>query len=173
MPPIERGINVGVFTEREPEAEHVRVTGPSLALQLPVFDTGRASIARLGAEYLRSQRLLEALAVDARSEVRDARDLMIASRDLAEYHRAVLLPQRVLILDLTLRHYNMMLKGAYDLLLAKQSEVAAERAYIEAWRDYWIARTELERAVGGGLPALPAADRGVSQVQNTDGGPER
>ena len=44
-----------------------------------------------------------------------------------------------------------MLKGAYDLLLAKQNEVAAERSYIEAWRDYWIARAELERAVGGSL----------------------
>ena len=151
------GINVGVWTEREPEAEHVRVTGPSLALQLPIFDTGRAPIARLEAEYERSQRLLEAMAVDARSEVREARDLMIAARDLAEYHREVLLPKRVQILDLTLRHYNMMLKGAYDLLLAKQSEVTTERAYIEAWRDYWIARTELERALGGRLPAdLPA-----------------
>lgn len=152
------GINVGVWTDREPEAEHVRVTGLSLALQLPIFDTGRASIARLEAEYQRSQRLLEALAVDARSEVREARDLMIASRDLAEYHREVLLPQRVRILDLTLRHYNMMLKGAYDLLLAKQSEVATERAYIEAWRDYWIARTELERAMGGRLPAAGSDD---------------
>lgn len=146
------GINVGVWTEREPEAEHVRVTGPVLALQLPIFDTGRASIARLEAEYERSQRLLEGLAVNARSEVREARDMIVAARDLAEYHREVLLPQRVRILDLTLRHYNMMLKGAYDLLLAKQSEVATERAYIEAWRDYWIARTELERAVGGRLP---------------------
>lgn len=154
------GINVGVWTEREPEADHVRVTGPSLALQLPIFDTGRASIARLEAEYQRSQRLLEAMAVDARSEVREARDLMIAARDLAEYHREVLLPKRVQILDLTLRHYNMMLKGAYDLLLAKQSEVATERAYIEAWRDYWIARTELERALGERLPADTPAPGG-------------
>ena len=151
------GVNVGVFTEREPEAEHVRVTGPSVSLQLPIFDTGRASIARLEAEYQRSQRLLEALAVDARSEVREARDLMVAWRDMAQYYRSVMLPQRVQILDLTLRHYNMMLKGAYDLLLAKHSEVATERAYIEAWRDYWIARTELEQAVGGRLPAPRAA----------------
>ncbi len=155
------GINVGVWTEREPEADHVRVTGPSLALQLPIFDTGRASIARLEAEYQRSQRLLEALAVDARSEVREARDLMIAARDLAEFHRDVLLPKRVQVLELTLRHYNMMLKGAYDLLLAKQSEVATERAYVEAWRDYWIARTDLERALGGRLPGeAPATGQG-------------
>ena len=46
-----------------------------------------------------------------------------------------------------------MLKGAYDLLLAKQNEVAAERSYIEAWRDYWIARAELERRGGRKLSA--------------------
>jgi hypothetical protein len=30
-------------------------------------------------------------------------------------------------------------------LAAKQTEVASERTCIEAWRDSWIARTELER----------------------------
>ena len=41
--------------------------------------------------------------------------------------------------NVLLRHYNAMLKGAYDLLLAKQNEVTTERDYVEAWRDYWIA----------------------------------
>ena len=55
---------------------------------------------------------------DARSEVRESRDLMVASRELAEFYRSVLLPQRSRALDLTLLHYNMMLKGNYDLLFA-------------------------------------------------------
>ena len=45
-----------------------------------------------------------------------------------------------------------MFKGAYDLLQAKEAEVAAERGAVDAWRDYWIARARLERAVGGALP---------------------
>jgi cobalt-zinc-cadmium efflux system outer membrane protein len=56
------------------------------------------------------------------------------------------------ILELTLHYYNAMFKGAFDLLLAKQAEVEAEKAHIEAWRDYWIAKAELERALGGALP---------------------
>jgi len=44
-----------------------------------------------------------------------------------------------------------MLKSPYDLLLAKQNEILAERGYIGALRDYWIARADLERAVGGRL----------------------
>ena len=53
------------------------------------------------------------------------------------------------VLELTLTNYNAMLKGPYDLLLARQSELAAERGYINALRDYWIARSDLERTVGG------------------------
>jgi cobalt-zinc-cadmium efflux system outer membrane protein len=89
--------------------------------------------------------------------VREARDLLLATRDLAQYYDRVLLPERVEILDQTLKAHNQMLKGAYELLLAKQSEVTTERAYIEAWRDYWIARTRLERAVGGRLGAGAAS----------------
>ena len=149
------GIHVGVNTEKDVTAE--RVTGPELALQLPIFDTGKASIARLEAEHRRAQRQLEALAVNARSEVRETRDRMLAARDLAAYYGRVLLPQRVRILHLTLRYYNAMFKGAYDLLLAKQAEVEAEKAYLDAWRNYWIARARLERALGGALPPGVAA----------------
>jgi outer membrane protein, heavy metal efflux system len=149
------GIHVGINTEKDVTGE--RVTGPEFALQLPIFDTGKASIARLEAEHRRAQRQLEAIAVNARSEVREARDRMLAARDLALYYGRVLLPQRVRILDLTLRHYNAMFKGAYDLLLAKQAEVEAEKANLNAWRDYWIARARLERALGGALPTAAAA----------------
>ncbi len=153
------GLEIGVDTERETEGQWV--TGPTLSLQIPIFDTGKASVARLQAQLLQVQRLREAMAVDARSRVREARDLMTAARDLTEFYERTILPQRVRIVDLTLRQYNMMLKGAYDLLAAKQNEVADERAHIEAWRDYWIARVELERALGGRLPGqtAPAFDR--------------
>jgi outer membrane protein, heavy metal efflux system len=103
---------------------------------------------------------LEALAVDARSEVREQRDRMLAARDLALYYERELLPQRARILDLTLRQYNAMFKGAYDLLLAKQAEVEAEKARLAAWRDYWIARARLEKALGGSLPQPAVAQGG-------------
>ncbi len=144
------GIHVGVDTERETDRQIV--TGPTLALQLPIFDFGRASIARLESQRRQAQRNLEALAVAIRSEVREFHDLMAAGRELTNYYAKAILPQRLEILDLTLLHYNSMLKGAYDLLLAKQNQVAAERGYVQSWRDYWIARARLERALGGGFP---------------------
>jgi outer membrane protein, heavy metal efflux system len=149
-------VEVGVGAEREGEGGG-RLIGPELHLQLPLFDAGGAGIAKLEAQHRQAQRLLEALAVNARSQVREARDRLLADRELALFFARVLVPQRTKILELTLQHYNAMFKGAYDLLLAKQSEVRTQKAYIEAWRDYWIARAELERAVGGSIPAVAAS----------------
>ena len=49
------------------------------------------------------------------------------------------------------------------MLAAKEREQDAERGYVEALRDYWIARAELERAVGGRLP-----DEAVGLLANPD-----
>jgi cobalt-zinc-cadmium efflux system outer membrane protein len=146
---VPAAIRLGVDTERETDAQ--RVTGPTLDLELPIFNQAQGEIAKLTAEYRQAQRKLEALAINTRSEVRETRDQLIAARDLTSRIGKHLLPIQQQALNLTLQQYNYMLKGAYDLLLAKQNEVAAERSYIEAWRDYWIARAELERAVGGSL----------------------
>jgi cobalt-zinc-cadmium efflux system outer membrane protein len=145
-------IRLGVSTEEETEGQ--RVTGPTLDLELPIFNQGQGEIGKLAAQYRQAQRETEALAIRIRSEVREARDQLIAARDLASRIGEHLLPIQQQALNLTLQQYNYMLKSAYDLLLAKQNEVAAERSYIEAWRDYWIARAELERAVGGSFTSF-------------------
>ncbi len=147
------GINLGVSSERETDRQ-VR-TGPTLSLELPIFDQGQAQMARLDAQLQQECWQVNSLEADIRSQVRRAYGSLINSRELAQFQGQVLLPQRVELISLNLAHYNAMLKGAYDLLLAKQNEVATERDYIGAWRDYWIARTELERAVGGPLPLTP------------------
>lgn len=150
------GVRVGISRERD--TDRVRVTGPVLEIELPIFDTGAASIARLEAEHRRAERQLEDLAIRVRSEVREQADRFVAARDLARYYRDTVLPRRVRILDQTLRHYNSMLKGVYDVLLAKRMEIETEKAAIEAWRDAWVARFQLERALGGRLPASAAIE---------------
>lgn len=143
------GASVGFNAEHD--LDHAWVLGPSLSLEVPIFDQGQPEIARLSSEYRRAARNLEALAVNIRSEVREARDALIAARDAAEYFQKALLPQRQRILRETLLQYNAMQLGNIALLSAKEREAFAEREAIETWRDYWIARAELERAVGGRL----------------------
>ena len=92
-----------------------------------------------------------ALAIDVRSEVRAATAEVVTSRRRADELRRVLVPTRERIVALSQQHYDAMLLGVHQLLMAKQSEVNAYREYIEAVRDYWIARAELSRATGGKL----------------------
>ncbi|HAB17643.1 MAG TPA: TolC family protein [Verrucomicrobiota bacterium] len=147
------GVDIGVSSERD--VDGIWVLGPTLDLEIPLFDQGQPELAKLGARYRQARRQFEALAVNIRSEVRAARDALLAARDIATYSNQVLLPQNQQLLGETLLQYNAMQMGNYDLLLAKQREQQAEQAAIEALRDYWIARTRLQTALGGGFtPSL-------------------
>jgi len=139
-------LQFGVDTERETSGQ--RITGPTFSLELPVFNHGQGRIAKLEAQLRQAERNLEERAIAARAEVRAARDRLLAKRDAALFYRDELLPERARITRLSQVQYNAMLLGAYDLLQAKQNQLGAERASIEARRDYWIARADLERAIG-------------------------
>src|SRR5439155_1532865 len=85
--------------------------GPTLRLELPIFNHGQGRIARLQAQLRQTERRLESQAIEIRSEVREARDRLTAKRDLATYYHDELLPERKRVLDLTLTHYNAMLNA--------------------------------------------------------------
>jgi cobalt-zinc-cadmium efflux system outer membrane protein len=117
-------------------------------------------IARLDARLRASQHLAAALAIDIRSEVRAARARMLSARQIAERYRRAVIPLREEVVRLSEEHYNAMLLGVFQWLSAKQNAVNVYREYLESVRDYWIARADLERAVGGRLPgAIPPVSR--------------
>lgn len=150
------GVRVGVETEKE---EGVRITGPRVALQLPIFNPGRAESARVEALFFQAQRLLEDGAARARAEVREKRDQLFGSRALIAHHEGIVAPRKKRIVEMKRGYYNMMLKGADDLLRARREEVEAEASLIEARKSYWIARTELALALGGAIPGVVEGGR--------------
>lgn len=141
---------VGAHFEREPQGE--KTLGPSIELPVPLFDQGQAQVARNEAMLRQARRRYAAMAVEARSQVRAAYAKVLAARSRAEYFRRRVLPLYARILEQTQLQYNAMQVGVFQLLQAKQSQIDAGRAYVEAVRDYWVAWTELEKAVGGRLP---------------------
>jgi cobalt-zinc-cadmium efflux system outer membrane protein len=143
------GVKLGVDTERSPDGQ--RVTGPTLDLELPIFDQGQPAVAKLTAEFQQAKDNYAAQEINVRSEVRESRSALLAAREAVEFGQKNLLPLRKQILGETLLHYNAMQKNSYDLLAAKEREQMAEQGGIESLRDYWIARVALERAVGGRL----------------------
>lgn len=142
--------DVGANTETEPDGD--RVTGPMWDIAVPMFDWGQANRARAKAQLRQSQHRLAALEVAVRAEVRTLHSQLVAERQMAQRYREQLIPLREQITASSQRHFNYGLIGAFQLLQFKQQEITARREYTEAVRDYWIARAELEQAVGGQLP---------------------
>jgi cobalt-zinc-cadmium efflux system outer membrane protein len=139
---------VEVAIERERDIEGVTIGGPRVELALPVFDSGRASLARYDAEIARARDQLAAVEGAIRSQVREKEGDLRAACELAAHYRDTVLPLRLQVLDQTLREYNQMVIGTFDVLIASQEEIAAEKRYVESLAGAWSARFELDRALG-------------------------
>lgn len=141
--------------------------GPSVALEIPLFDQRQAQIAKLEAYKRQGENELQALAIDVRADVRSSRARVLTARGVVEEYGKVIVPLREKVVRFSQEQYDAMLLGVYQLIQAKQSEFEAYREYIEALRDYWIARSDLERAIGGRVEAAsssPSAGPGTSTV---------
>lgn len=136
-----------VHYEREPDG--ARTVGPGIELPIPIFNTGRAARTRAEAEFLRARHAMAALESETSSQLRAARATLAEARARAEYYRDVIVPRRARILELTKLEHNAMLVGVFQLLQAKQNEMQARRESIDAQREYWSARTDLDRALQG------------------------
>jgi outer membrane protein, heavy metal efflux system len=143
------GAALGATYERAPE--RYSTVGPNASLELPIFDQKQAAVARIEGEYRAAIARKNGLAVNVRSEVREAAGRLAIAREVVARYSNVVLPLREQIVALSQQEYDAMLLGTYQLLQAKRSEVGAYRELIVALRDYWIARANLERATGGSL----------------------
>lgn len=164
-------IEVGIDGHQDPDGP--RVIGPSLVIDLPLFDRRQVVIARLQSERRASERRLQALSINARSEVRLAGVRLTTARRVVDHYRKTVVPLRESIVQETQLFFNGMFTGLYQLLEAKKSEAEAKQGYLEAVRDYWMARADLERAAGGGLFAtaatLPVNTPSVNEHQGHEG----
>jgi cobalt-zinc-cadmium efflux system outer membrane protein len=146
--------SVGGTYDRAPEG--FTVAGPNVGIELPVFDQKRAVIARLEAQLRAALAREASLVVAVRSEVHVAEARVLAFRTVVDRYSRVVVPLRRRVVALSQEQYNAMLLGTYQLLQAKQQEVSGYQEFIEALRDYWVARADLERATGGTLPSTHA-----------------
>lgn len=159
-------IVVDVHYEREPSGEHT--IGPGIELPIPIFDTGRAARTRAEAEFLRARHGIAALEAESASILRTARASLAEARARVEYYRDVVLPRRRRIVELTKLEHNAMLVGVYQLLEARQNEAQAQSDYIDAQREYWSARTDLDRALQGIAGEIEGGPSPASRLTMTE-----
>jgi outer membrane protein, heavy metal efflux system len=143
-------MHVGTGSEREEDGSWK--VGPVLEFAIPLFDQGQARIGRSAGELRRAQQEYYALAVRIRSTARAVRDRMEGFRDRALYYRDIMLPLHERIVNESQLQYNAMQLGPIQLLRARERQIETAVAYIEALRDYWLARGDVAQIQSGRLP---------------------
>lgn len=152
---IVNALEVGYQNKAETGAPNEN--GYQLQVQVPLFDFGGARTARGEAQYLQAVNRTAEVAINARSEVREAYSAYRTTFDIARHYHDVVVPLRRRIADENLLRYNGMLIGVFELIADAREQVAGVTGYVEALRDYWIADADLQTALTGRSPTANAA----------------
>jgi len=134
--------------------------GYVLGLEIPIFDWGRARVARAEASYRQAVERLVDTAVQARSQVREAYGAYRAAYELARHYRDEVVPLRRRISEEMLLRYNGMLVSVFELLADTREQLAAVGAYLNAKREFWLSEADLDASLWGGAAPVPAGQAG-------------
>ncbi len=146
------GLAVGARAEREAEIWQV---GGHVEIALPVFDRGQGDAASAEAQRNGLQHRSEQAAVEARAAARLASARVESAWRRAVHFRDVLLPARQRVLAGTLRQYNAMQIGVFQLLQVQRETLDAGIASVDALLDYGRARAALDLVLAGGRASPP------------------
>jgi cobalt-zinc-cadmium efflux system outer membrane protein len=139
-------VSLGADMERTTDKQVV--VGPSIGLDVPIFNQHQGQIARAEAEARLARERATVARVNVEADVRAAAARVSAARAAADLATRSLVPQWETVTRSTQLQYNGMLVGPYQLLSAKRGELAARQSAVAAQLQYWIARADLDRAVG-------------------------
>lgn len=142
----EDGAEIGIEFEDEGEEGFV---GPSIAVEVPIFDRGQYRKARAHAELIEAELRLKALKYDISVEVRAAHKVVLARRETALAHQNRLVPAAKTRAALARRRFNAGNIEATDFLETQLEISEAKLKAIDAAANYWEARVDLSQAVGG------------------------
>jgi len=135
---------------RDPEGAPFRERGFDIQFQIPIFDGGEVRVRRAAATYNEAFNLLTEKAVNVRSEARDAYRVYRSTYDIAGHYQREVLPLRKIISDEMQLRFSSMQVDIFTVLQEARQRLVALRAGIEAKRDFWLAKAELQTVVNGG-----------------------
>ncbi len=145
--------DLDVGFENERETDGARLKGPSVDWEVPLFTQNRDALLRLDADLQIAIAEVRRLTLAVNNDVHLAFAKAANARAHVKTYRDTLVPARVAVTARAKEEEAFMLIGIFELLEIKQQEYDAYQGYLEAVRDYWLARTELTRAVGNSLPS--------------------
>lgn len=141
---------VGRTTKDKVAGSTVRDRGFEVSLEVPLFDFGEARTREAERTYMGAVNRLAQLAVDVRSQAREAYRAYRSTYDIAAHYQREVLPLRKIVSDELVLRYNAMMIDVFTLLADVRQRTDANVAAIEAQREFWLAATDLGTAVTGG-----------------------
>lgn len=148
--------------------------GPRLEVELPLGDGGSSTRVGAAARLAQAEHELWTLAVEVRSAARTFRERVRGLHAAESHSRTVLVPAERRLVEETLREFNAMQVGAFDVLRARDRELDAERRAARLRHELRLARLDLEELEAGSLPRArlgpEAADHEGSEVAEEGAG---
>lgn len=152
--------------EREREVERSVIKGPTLDLELPIFNQNGAAVARSRAQLQLARARLSALELNAANAIPAAAERVRVLSEVVDIYRTALVPERETVARQSQLEQNFALIGAFEVLAARAQQFDAYQGFLEAVRDYWLARVDLMRLIGSRLPSEANASEPTQSVQD-------
>ena len=149
-------LKAGIAGERD--SDGLNLFGFSLSGEIPIFNFGQAARMRIFAQLRQAQNRYETLEIRILSEVREAHKLLMNNLGMINDYRIRIIPMQNEIINSSVELYNVMGLGIDRLIENKRQELEANRNYFEILKDYWVARVQLDKALGGYLFRLLSQD---------------
>jgi len=136
---------------------HLQETGSSgllvgVSLMLPLWSSGHGALGSAQADQRVAQAEAHGVMLQLQSQVRLARERLLATAEAYRATRQLVLPASREALEQLRRGYRAGRFGYLDILLGERTVLDAEIRAIEQTNELWDARLSLERMIGGTLP---------------------
>ncbi|MBE2253372.1 MAG: TolC family protein [Myxococcus sp.] len=147
--------------------------GAHVAVGLPVFDRAQGQRLSAQSEYDAVLARAEAKAVVIRSLTRASLNRVESASRRARHYAERLVPARQKQLDETVKQYNAMTLGVFQVLQVQRGVTESALAQVDATLDYWRARAGLDLLLAGRSTPLKmgaAPPSSAAAAMNDSGG---
>jgi cobalt-zinc-cadmium efflux system outer membrane protein len=140
--------------ETESSRDRDRIIGGTISIPIPVFDRQQAEMSAVAAVHAQAVHERSGTLLQVKREVRDAfrgYEAAPAAIELFETDALTPIAENFRFVESAYRAGKMNL---IELITVQNDLVNARLSYLDSQRDYWLARAELERAVGQPLAVV-------------------
>jgi outer membrane protein TolC len=138
-------LEIGVFRERA--LGGTPFTGPTAAVELPLWDQRQEAVLAADAELRSAMRQLEVTVIEARRQIRSNSATVATMRRLVQRYDRDVLPEH----QRAAAELGAGYPGELERLNGRLAMLDAQREHIGLLRDYWVARSALAQAGGDWL----------------------